>query len=189
MQVITVTQDFINSNECTAEMLQELATHKDFGAMQQEEVAKLQKVTNKKDTLPQQKLRSVLVGHLTNSNNVGEVFKAGNMQFEFNCLPDLDINAAGQNKAKRKASTAGSGTATELKGNYVVVKQGVKCTEETDPGKWAIWQHVWACNSFEEYFQKAPKKAVTRTGRVITAASEMRWAVKSKWVKPAEQQA
>lgn len=193
MQVITVTKDFLFSNECTYEMLVEIATHKDFCDMSQAAVEKLAKQqlrngserkgnkSHASGDMPYAKLRTVMVQKLQDSPTVGEVFKAGNMQFEMQHLPDMDINAAGKNKAKSSGNRA---TSSDLKGAYTVEKKGVKCTEETDPGKWAIWQHIWACSSFEEYFQKAPKKAVTRTGRVITASSEMRWALKSKWVKP-----
>lgn len=202
MQVRTVTKDFLFSNECTLEMLTEIATHKDYLAQTQEWVSKLasQELRNgsaKKGSkshasgdMPYAKLRTVIVQKLQDSPEQGEVFKAGNMQFEFACLQDVppepDINAAGKNKAKRQAS---SGTATELKGAYVVVKKGLKCDEATDPGKWAIWQHVWGCGSFEEFFQKAPKKGVTKTGRVVSATSEIRWALKSGWIKPASNDA
>lgn len=195
MQVITVTSDFIFSNACTYEMLVELATHKDFVGMSKEAVEKLAKQQLKNGSerkgskshasgdMPYAKLRTIVVQKLQDSPEQGEVFKAGNMQFEFTCLPDLDMGTAGQNKAKRQAS-GGKATVSELKGAYVVLKKGVKCSEETDPGKWAIWKHVWECSSFEEFFSKAPKKAVTRTNRVITPSSEIRWAIKSKWIQP-----
>lgn len=198
MQVKTVTSDFLFSNDCTLEMLTEIATHKDFCAMSQEAVTKLasqqlkngsQKKGSKSHAsgdMPYAKLRTVIVQKLQDSPAQGDVFKAGQMQFEFVCLPDMDINSAGKNKAKSSGTKA---TSTELKGAYTVEKKGLKASEETDPGKWAIWQHIWTCTSFEEYFAKAPKKAVTRTNRVITASSEIRWALKSKWIKPVEQQA
>lgn len=198
MQVRTITSDFIFSNECTLEMLTEIAVHKDFCAMSQDAVTKLASQQLKNGSarkgnkshasgdMPFAKLRTVIVQKLQDSPEQGEVFKAGNLQFEFACLADEqqepDINAAGKNKAK--SSTGPRATSSDLKGAYTVEKKGVKCSEETDPGKWAIWQHVWSCSSFEEYFAKAPKKQVTRTGRVITATSEIRWAIKSKWIKP-----
>lgn len=198
MQVRTVTADFIFSNDCTFEMLKELALHKDFVALSEAAVEKLasqplkngsQKKGNKSHAsgdMPFAKLRTIIVQKLQDSPQQGEVFKAGNMQFEFVHLQDVkeqDINAAGANKAKQ--GTSQRATSTELKGNYKVVKtNGLKATAETDPGKWTIWQHVWSCSSFEEYFSKAPKKAVTRTGRIITASSEMRWAVKCGWIVP-----
>lgn len=90
--------------------------------------------------------------------------------------PDLDIGKAGANN-KRKAATA-----SKLTGEYEVVKKAGNA--EADEGKWAIWQHVWACKSFEEFFAKAPAKGVTKTNRVVTAASEIGWALKSGWIKP-----
>lgn len=198
MQVRTVTASFIFSKDCTYEMLQELALHKDFGAMSQDAVSKLAKQVLKKGSngtgakqaasgdLPNAKLRTVLVQKLQDSPTQGEVFKAGNMQFEFAHLQDPDIGKAGANKQQKARQPSG-----KLSGAYVVVKQGVKCTADSDPGKDAIWQHVWSSKTFEEYFEKAPKKGVTKTGRVITATSEILWAVKSKWIKPvvAEQDA
>lgn len=89
--------------------------------------------------------------------------------------PEMDIGKAGANN-KRKA------TASKLTGEYEVVKKAGNA--EADEGKWAIWQHVWACTSFEDYFAKAPAKSVTKTNRVITAASEIGWALKSGWIKP-----
>lgn len=189
MQVLTVTKDFIFSTNCTLEMLTELATHKDYVAMSQEWVkkmaeSKLQNGSTKRGAkssatgdLPYAKLRTVLVQKLQDSPTVGDVFKAGNMQFEFASLPDLDMGNAGANRQRASRTTTST-----LTGAYRVAKNNLKATEQSDPGKWAIWQHVWACKTFEEYFAKAPKKGTTKTGRVITAASEMRWAVNKGWV-------
>lgn len=187
MQVRTVTSGFIFSNECTLEMLTEIAIHKDYVGMTQAAVTKLSLQTLNKASggnghprqngvgdLQYAKLRTVIVNKLQDSQEQGEVFKAGTMQFEFKCLPDTD---APKQEPKARKQTQ------ELTGPYYVAKQGVKCTAETDPGKWAIWQHVWACHSFEEFFLKAPKAQVTRTGRYVTARSEMRWAVERGWVK------
>jgi hypothetical protein len=190
MQVRTVTRDFIFSDECTLEMLMEIATHGDYLGQSPAWVEKLAKQQLSKGStgnghprrngsgeLPYAKLRTVIVQKLQDSPTQGAVFKDGNMQVEFPFLPDLDIGKAGAQRASRGASAT-------LVGPYVVVKRGVKCTPETDASKYEIWQHVWACKSFEEYFAKAPKKGVTKTGRIITAASEMRWAVKCGWIKP-----
>lgn len=193
MQVITVTKDFLFSNACTYEMLVEIATHKDFCGMSLAAVEKLSSQdlrngSSKKGSkshasgdMPYAKLRTVMVQKLQDSPDVGEAFKSGTMQFEMQHMPDLDINAAGKNKSKSSGQRASN---SELKGAYEVVKRGLKASEESDPGKWAIWQHIWNCTTFEEYFAKAPKKSVTRTNRVITASSEIRWAIKSKWIKP-----
>lgn len=141
--------------------------------------------------LPDGKLRTMLGTKLQNANDLVSNFGQGaSFEFEFKCLPDIapepDINAAGQNTTKR--TTRAAGQPTTLTGAYVVVrKDGLKCTPESDPEKFALWQHVWNSGTFEQYFATAPKKAVTRTGRIITAASEMQWAIKSGWVKPAAQ--
>lgn len=192
MQVITVTSGFIFSNECTFDMLKEIATHKDFAGMSDKAVEQLAKQqlnkasggkggkSNGVGDLQYAKLRTVLVNKLQDSQEQGAVFKEGKMQFEFTCLPDLDIGKAGANKQQKTKSNAPA-----QKGEYVVTGKGKgKCTEDTDAGKWAIWQHIWNSTSFEEYYSKAPKKGVTKTGRVITAASEMGWAIKSGWVAP-----
>lgn len=209
MQTITITSDFIFSNACTKEMLFELATSP-FCSYSQQAAEKLygqalkqgSTATNRKSQasgdLPGAKLRTCIVNKLQNNGDIAESFKAGAFQFEMQHLadeqpqaePEPDINAAGTNK-QRRASSGPRQTATgPLQGAYEVVKKGVKCTEETDAGKWEIWQHVWNCTSFEQYFAQAPAKGVTKTGRVITARSEMQWAVKSGWIKPvaAEQQ-
>jgi hypothetical protein len=200
MQVITVTASFIFSNDCNLDMLTEIATHKDYLAMSNEAVAKLaaqqlkgaskgngrtgRYASSGVGDLDYAKLRTIIVNKLQDSPDQGDAFKTGAMQFEMHCLPDIepDINAAGANKqgATRKQSST-------LAGPYTVVKQGVKCTADSDPDKFEIWQHVWTCHSFEEYFAKAPKKGVTKTGRIITASSEMRWAVKCGWIKPTQQ--
>lgn len=196
MQVKTVTTDFIFSTACNFEMLQELCIHKDFGGMTQAQVSTAAKQdlkkaskgtgnkTNGTGDLPNAKLRTILVKKLQESPTVGETFKEGKMQFEFNCLPDLDMGNAGANKTKRGASTQGVKGA-KLEGAYeVVCKTKLKCTAESDPDKWAIWQHIWECNSFEEFFNKAPAKGARRSGKPISAASEIRWAVERGWIKP-----
>ena len=192
MQVRTVTKDFLFSNDCTLEMLTEIALHKDFVGVSQEYVAKLakQELSNgstrkgsksqASGDMPYAKLRTVLVQKLQDSPTVGEVFKAGTMEFEFNCLPDLDMGNAGKNTAKQGTRAPSS----KLSGPYRVAKKGLKATDQSDPDKMQIWQHIWACNSFEEYFAKCPPKGHTKTGRPITASSEMRWAVKCGWIVP-----
>ena len=193
--------DFFNNNIVTVQMVRELAA-KALG-MSQEAIEKLasqqlrkpsgngRKGSNGASDVPEAKLRTVVLQKLQQPNDYVENFSHGNsFDFEFECLadeqPEPDINAAGQNNAKRqRASKQGAG----LSGPYVVVrKDGLRCTQESDPEKYAMWQHVWNSKTFEEYFANAPKKAVTRTQRIITASSEMLWAVKQGWVKPVAQQ-
>jgi hypothetical protein len=131
------------------------------------------------------KLRNCVVNKLQDSADVGDTFKTGSMEFEFNCLEDLDMGTAGANKTKRASKPRAASAVGEMTGNYTIVKRtGLKASAETDSGKWEIWQHVWACNSFEEFFAKAPAKGTTKTGRIITARSEIKWAMLSGWIKP-----
>lgn len=198
MQTVHVTANFIFSQACTMAHLQELALSNFVGLTQvavdklaAQQLKQTSGGTGRKGSagvgdLPYAKLRTVIVNKLQNNPDINEVFATpSGMEFEFAHMPDpMDMGTAGQNKSKRQSGPRATSAVGAMVGAYVVVKQGVKCTPETDPGKHAIWQHVWACDSFEQYFATAPAKGVTKTGRVITARSEMQWAVKSGWVKP-----
>lgn len=199
MQIVKISAPFVFSAACTLPMLMELAQHAFVGysqdAAEKLAAAKLKGAAVGNDRigkgssagvgdLEAPKLRTCIVNKLQDSPDVGDAFKSGDMEFEFNCLADLDMGTAGANKAKRATSQRTASAVGTMVGAYAVVKAGVKCTVETDPGKWAIWQHVWACGSFEEFFATAPAKGVTKTGRVITARSEIQWAMKSGWIKP-----
>jgi hypothetical protein len=147
------------------------------------------------DQLPDAKLRTIVLQKLQQANDLVSAFSAPDDAFEYEFTgamfpdpqPEPDINAAGQNKRQRNAAPANrSGVQV---GAYTVAKRGLKCTAEQDPEKFALWQFIWDSGTFEQYYAKAPKKAVTRTGRIITAASEMAWAIKSGWVVPSSKQA
>lgn len=199
MQIRKITYaDFFNATVVTTEMVAELA--KALGltdaAVQKLLTQKLAKASGNGRAkssgvgdLPDGKLRTVVLNKLQSANDIVTEFSHGNsFEWEFTCLPDVapepDINAAGQNTAKRQR-TGGARPNGKLQGGYIVVrKDGLRCTQESDPEKFALWQHVWNCNTFEQYFKEAPAKAVTRTGRIITASSEMLWAIKCGWVKP-----
>lgn len=195
MQIVKVTRDYIFSTACGKDVLLEIAV-KYLGYTQEaaEKLATVQlsKGANGKGArsngvgdLPQNKLRTIVVQKLQDSTDYGDTFKTNELQLEIDCLPDLDIGKAGANKAKRTTASGTKGHSGPLTGAYVVAnRNGSKCTAESDPDKWQIWQHIWTCNTFEEYFSKAPKKGTTAKGRVITASSEMLWAVKSGWIKP-----
>lgn len=134
------------------------------------------------------KLRTIVMKLLSEPNELVTAWLPnGSFDFEFTgpAFPDEapadDISKAGANKTRTSGTRKTSGA---LKGAYRVAKQGLKCTVEQDPEKYALWQHVWNSTSFEQYFAAAPAKAITKTGRIITAASEMAWAVKSGWVVP-----
>lgn len=200
MKVITVKYaDFFNATVVTTEMVEQIAAALGMTA---EAIAKLkaQKLakasggkggrSNGTADLPDGKLRTVVSTKLANQNDYVTGWGQGaEFEFEFNGpnfaeeQPEPDINAAGANK-QRKARSTGQRTNGVQKGAYRVVKQGLKCTAEQDPEKFKLWQFVWQCGTFEEYYAKAPAKAITRTGRIITAASEMAWAIKSGWVVP-----
>lgn len=193
--------DFFNNNIVTVQMVRELAAK--ALNMTQDAIEKLasqqlrkpsgngRKGSNGATDVPEAKLRTVVLQKLQQPNDYVENFSHGNsFDFEFECFadeqPEPDINAAGQNNAKRQRATR---QGSKLSGAYIVVrKDGLRCTQESDPEKYALWQFVWNCKTFEEYFATAPAKAVTRTQRIITASSEMLWAIKCGWVKPVAQQ-
>lgn len=185
MRTINVTRNYIFSETCTAEILAEIATRYcgySQAAMQQLAEQQLAKgsakrgnKSNASGALPQAKLRTCVVQKLQDSTDYGATFNSNELQLDIYCL------------AEQAAPKQQRTTKQALAGPYVVVtKERCKCTAETDAGKYEIWQHVWQCNTFEQYFAQAPKKAVTKTGRVITAASEINWAVARGWVKPVQ---
>lgn len=190
MQAIIITRNDILSETVTLDMLREICTK--YLDMSAEAVAKTAEQTLNKPsklmaTLSFAKLRTIVDKKLTDSpaDELGELYASGKLELEFDCLPDLDIGNAGKNtKRERKATADGAPKAprTKLSGAYDVTKKAGN--SEADEGKWEIWQHVWSCTSFEEYFAKAPAKAVTKTGRVVTASSEIQWAVKCGWITP-----
>ena len=100
------------------------------------------------------------------------------------------MSRAGANTRKKASSGAKKAPAfsgkTPRTGRYSIVRRPDSgSVNGDDEGKWAIWQHVWNCSSFEEYFAQAPAKSVTsKTGRVITASMEIAWALKSGWIVP-----
>lgn len=189
--------DFFNATVVTPEMVVELAaalgmTEAAIRKLQAQSLAKASGGRGGKSSgtadLPDGKLRTTVLNKLSNGNDICAGFTHGNsFEWEFKHLPDVapepDINAAGQNTARKQRAATSKGS--PLTGAYVVVrKDGLRCTQESDPEKYALWQYVFGCSTFEEYFAKAPKKAVTRTQRIITASSEMLWALKQGWVKP-----
>jgi hypothetical protein len=71
-----------------------------------------------------------------------------------------------------------------LEGGYIVlIRNHLQATEQTDPAKWALWEIIWDCSSFEELARRAPAPVNTlRTGRRITWRTEVRWALKQGWI-------
>lgn len=96
-------------------------------------------------------------------------------------------------QAESKASTESKGKGRPrniLTGAYHVAKRpGTKSTEASDPAKWEIWQHIWGCRTFEEFYKNAPEKASRSSGKPITRQSELNWALKQGWIVPGEKQA
>ncbi|WP_409266857.1 hypothetical protein [Massilia sp. BHUDP2] len=72
-----------------------------------------------------------------------------------------------------------------LEGEYIVLNRSrLKANEEIDAAKWALWQIIWDCKSFEELARRAPDPVnTTRTGRRITWRTEVRWALRQGWIK------
>jgi hypothetical protein len=187
MQTRSVTQSAIFSAEFTRAMLVELAVGCGFYT---EEAANklanqdLSKPSKTMASLDCAKLRTVLDKKLHDAaeEDFGH-YKTGEMDYDFNCLPDLDIGNAGKNtKRERKAADPSQPKApkSKLAGAYNIVKKAGNA--EADAGKWEIWSHIWSCSSFEEFFAQCPAKAMTKTGRVVTASSEIQWAIKSGWI-------
>lgn len=195
-------KDFFNATVVTPAMVVQIA--KALG-MSDEAVTKLQAQklakasggkggrSNGAADLPDGKLRTVVATKLANKNDLVDGWSQESyfeMEFHGPDFPDEqpepDINSAGANNARKQRASAKPGNVggVQQKGAYRVVKCGLKCSQESDPEKFALWQYVWNSKTFEEYYANAPKKAVTRTNRIITAASEMAWAIKSGWVVP-----
>ena len=195
MQIITVTRSALFSEFFTPEMLVELGSK--YLGMSDEALAKLATATLSKPSkdlanLSHAKLRTAIATKLGNSPDYGETFNAGQLQLDFDCLPDLDMGKAGSNTRRPSASGSGkrapahSGSVPK-EGSYKVVKRPASpSVNGGHAGKWEIWQHIWTCSSFEEFFAKCPAKAVKSDKSIITASSEMRWALKQGWIAPVE---
>lgn len=101
-----------------------------------------------------------------------------------------DEPAFGANKGAKTKKAKGEKKAPAHKGavprtgGYTVNKRpNSPSVNGGDAGKWEIWEHVWNCATFEEYFASAPAKGFTsKTNRMITASMEMSWALKSGWI-------
>lgn len=201
MQIRTVAYaDFFHADVITPTMVTELASGL---GLSKEYISKMQAQdlkkpsgsgrarTNGASNCPDAKLRTIVLKKLQEPNDIVSGFAAGaSFEYEFQCFEDEkpapDINSAGANNTRKPRANAPKSGSVQQQGAYTVLKRGLKCTVEQDPEKFNMWQHVWNSKTFEEYYANAPKKAVTRTGRIITAASEMAWAIKSGWVVPAK---
>lgn len=93
---------------------------------------------------------------------------------------EQDIGNAGKNnKAGRRATT-------KWHGAYEVVKDGRRAGSTDEDSE--IFNALYTCSSFEEFFAKAPAKEVLRgkkhENRVNTANASVGYAVKNGWIKP-----
>jgi hypothetical protein len=194
MQAIIVTKTAILTEAVTCAMLREMAVK--LFAYSEEAVDKLMSQDLSKPSklmagLTCTKLRTVLMKKLDDSTDdeYGQLWRDGALEVEFDHLPDLDLDIG---KAGANTKKAGGAKRSKLAGVYHIGKKPTSASVlGGDAGKWEIWEHIWNCTSFEEYFQKAPTKALTtKTNRLITPSMEMNWAVKCGWViageKPAE---
>lgn len=174
---------------------------------------KLSKASGTVATLTYGKLRTVIRTKMDNgwSKEHPSWTEDGAVELDFACLEPKaeerkertkqgeDSAAAGEDTGPafgantRKRGAAGGAKAAPKHtgavprtGKYKVAKRPASgSVNGDDAGKWEIWQHVWNCTSFEEYFAKAPAKGATSaTNRIITASMEMNWALKSGWIVP-----
>lgn len=194
MQVVLITRNLLESITCTEPMLLELLTstlgysEEAAGRIMAEQLAKPGKAY--KD-LPHNKARTILIQKLSQHEHHSADFNAGRLRVALNCLATPEEPKAQQQaQGEQKARTGNMGARkTDLTGPYWVAKR----KDPQDAGKDLIWDHMWACSSFEEFFKAAPAKGVTKTGRVISAYSEIAYAVKCGWlvrgVKPQAEQA
>lgn len=191
MQEITITRSAITSEAFTLDMLREISIKmlgktEDWVTKMAE--GKLSKPSKAYADLSYNKLRTTLDKLLTDSpaDEYGELYAKGELTWEFECLPDLDIGRAGANtKRERKTSTGEKKPRAGGKaGAYVIVK---RVNASNDPAKdAALRQHIWTSATVEEYMAKADPKYVSATGRVVTARDEINWAFKCGWIKSAE---
>ena len=197
MQEVTITRAAITSEYFTLDMLREVAIKllgKTEDWVTKMAAGTLSKPSKNFASLSYNKLRTTLDKLLTDSpaEEYGELYNKGELTWEFECLPDLDIGNAGKNTKRERKTADGQPKAskprTTLSGAYEVAKRpNSPSVTGGDAGKWEIWEHVWACNTFEEFFAKAPKKTfTTATNRMITPSMEINWALKCGWIKKVE---
>ena len=177
MQTITVTKDFLNSKDCSMEVLHDIATrHCKFT---EEQVAKYGK---------QGKLLHFVNKFLADpQNGYAEMYKDGTLQLDIAALPDpVPVKQAAQATGQRRS-------VRQLVGAYKVVnRQG--CKAPKDSPKWQFYNVLFACATYEQYMQQCKEKHLdaaviqgTKNAQLkITAAEFARWATKCKWIIPVE---
>jgi hypothetical protein len=169
MQTLTITKDFLTSNDCTAEILQDIATR--HCKMETEQVAKLAK---------QGKLIGAVRKYLQDPNNgYAEMFNEDNLQLDIAALPDV---VQEKPKGTRRATL-------ELAGQYKVLNSK-GCKAPPDSPKHKVYEILFNNNDFDTYMQKCKEAsllAVVIEGKKnkqlkITAQEFARWALKCGWI-------
>src|SRR5574337_1294316 len=73
-------------------------------------------------------------------------------------------------------------------GSYTIDPRNTRFADPaTDPGRWEIWQHIWECRNFADYFARAPKRATKHMPsgtQTVTPESEMVYALALRYVIP-----
>ncbi len=173
MKTLTVTKDFLTSNECTSEILADIAVR--HCKMESDSVKKLGK---------NGKLIGAVRKYLQDENNgYAESFAAGELQLDISVLAD-ELPVA--NVAKPRASS------TTLSGSYKVIRGNLNKAQDGSE-KQRVYAILFECNTFEEYFAKCAQENLSKIvaqGRknpqlVFTAQELARWAVKCKWISVA----
>jgi len=177
-QTMRVTRDSLLSEALAAAQLAELLAMLGYNENQTKRIMgeSLRNASRGTEHLSHNKARTTACKKLEEHKEWAAKFTAGELDLLFTTLPDPEPSASTARAAKHRS---------KLSGPYHVVKQpNSPSVTGGDAGKWEIWQHVWECSSFEDYFAKAPVKAATSsTGRLITPAMEIRWALKCGWIK------
>lgn len=186
MQIIKITSSSLLSLVVTCEMVAELAASS-FVGMSPEQIrsalnSDLKKPSKNMANLPCAKLRTIVAKKLTDNPDIP--FASGEFEFEFNCLPDieLDINEVGKNKVRKVGNKR-----PVLTGNYRLSPKGrdtLRKVQENDPGRWEIVKHILENSAFEQLFKVAPTKAIKKVGSITTPSVEMSYSIKSGWVIP-----
>lgn len=178
-KTIIVSKETLCTADVTRAMLLELATRQlGYSSDAAAELADktLSRPSKLMAGLDCQKLRTIIIQKLEPEAG----FNEGEFTFAFTCLQDddLDIGKAGANSGSSRRVTS------KLSGAYHVVRRTTnESSNGGDPGKWEIWKHIWECNTFEDFFKKAPAKALKKSGTVITPASEMNYAIRCGMIK------
>lgn len=190
MQIVNVTNDLLLNPACSADMLRELLTttlgYSDEAA-EKIMAQTLSKAGGVMKTLAHNQARTVIMKKLQDHPELGESYTSGKLRVQFQCLATPEEPKTAQQQEK-KSGAPRSSTTGSLRGAYWVKKQ----RNIDDAGQKEVYDALWSCRSFEEFYAKAPAKSVTRTGRAVTSVNVMGYAIKMGWIvageKPQEQE-